>query len=80
MARGNWRNWDGRNGAESYIGMKVATRPSACQWCGHEWETRVPEDPVCPKCKMTNSLIMWLKEHPEEEKYISHKTKAMKKK
>lgn len=79
MARGNWRNWDGRDGAESYIGQKVATRPAECKWCGHVWETRVPENPVCPKCNMTPQNVEWIECHPEEESFLSIKTRLKKK-
>ena len=52
MARGYWRNWEGRDGAESYPGQKVPTRPAVCPWCGWRWNTRVPVHPVCPKCQL----------------------------
>ena len=70
MARGNWRNWER---------LEVA-RPTECNWCGHRWRTRVPVDPACPKCNMTNYLAKKLLGDPALEKsaWLSPKTRAMK--
>lgn len=81
MARGNWRNWEGRGGAESYPSQKVPTRPAVCPWCGWRWGTRVPEHPICPKCRLNTYTAAKL--HPlsaEEMKQhrILHKTKVLK--
>jgi hypothetical protein len=80
MSRGSWRNWDGRDGAESYPGQRVPTRPAECLWCGHHWATRVHSHPVCPKCNMTNDLTRKVLSNPSLEKDLLHKTRVMKNK
>ena len=75
-----FRNWEGRDGAEWGPGMKVKTRPTECPWCGHKWNTRVPESPVCPKCNLSEGTAIDLLEHPEWEKQCTMKTRSMKNK
>jgi hypothetical protein len=71
-AKGNFRNWD----------RLEVKRPVECLWCGHQWASVVPIDPVCPKCNMTNNLAKKLLGDPAMEKsaYLSHKCRAMKNK
>lgn len=47
MARGNWRNWNARGGAESDR-WKYAWR--TCPKCGYCWRSKA-KYPKCPKCR-----------------------------
>lgn len=78
MAKGNWRNWEGRNGAVSSKDTKVPTRPAECPWCGWKWNTRVPVDPVCPKCNLAEHTAQMILAKPGEKYWLRHKTMAMK--
>ena len=57
MARGNWRNWEGKE-------LKQI-RLVECLWCGWRWRSRVPKDPVCPKCNMINDTARLIIDNPK---------------
>ena len=44
MARGNWRNWNARGGAES-----VRRVWRTCPRCGYGWMSKAKQ-PKCPEC------------------------------
>jgi len=70
MAKGNWRNWE----------RLEVKRLAECPWCGYQWATVVPKDPVCPKCNMSNDLAKKAQYDPKIENMLGHKARAMKNK
>ena len=65
MARGNFRNWEGRGGDVSGTGKKYPKHLVHCLWCGWRWNSMVPNDPVCPKCNMINDTAKMIIDNPK---------------
>lgn len=64
VARGNFRNWEGRGGDVSGTGKKYPKHFVECLWCGWRWNSMVPHDPVCPKCNLTNGTAKEIIDSP----------------